>query len=87
MVYIQHSYNIAVQTSTRKSPFETCFGYFPPLPMDIVYGQQGVREDLARDDLRVENFIEKIMPIHLEVQETLHKSHEKYNSRYDQHRT
>ena len=32
------SYNRAVHTSTGKSPFETCFGYFPPSPLDVVYG-------------------------------------------------
>ena len=56
--------------------------------MDIAYGQQGgVREDLTGDALRVENFIEKIRQIHLQVQETLQKSQEKYKGRHDQHRT
>jgi hypothetical protein len=40
IVYIQHSYNRALHSSTNKSPFETCFGYLPPSPFDIVYGQQ-----------------------------------------------
>jgi hypothetical protein len=39
LIYIQHSYNRAVHTSTSKSPFETCFGYFPPSPLDVVYGK------------------------------------------------
>jgi hypothetical protein len=47
MIYIQHSYNKAVHTSTGKSPFETCFGYFLPLPLDVLYRQQGVGEDLT----------------------------------------
>jgi hypothetical protein len=48
LIYIQHSYNIAVHTSICKSPFETCFGYFPPSPLDVVYGNQGgVSEDLT----------------------------------------
>jgi hypothetical protein len=55
MIYIQHSYNRPVHSSSSKSPFETCFGYLPPLPLDVVYGKQGkVREDLTRDALRVE---------------------------------
>jgi hypothetical protein len=87
MVYIQHSYNRAVHTSTGKSPFETCFGYFPPSPLDIAYGKQGgVREDLTGDALRAEFFIEKIRKIHIQVQETLQKSQEKYKARHDQHR-
>ena len=60
LVYIQHSYNRTFHTSTGKSPFEACFGYFPPSLLDIAYGQQGVREDLTGDALRAEKFIEKI---------------------------
>jgi hypothetical protein len=48
-----------VNTSNGKSPFETCFGYLPPSPLDVVYGQQGgVREDLTRDALKEEKFVE-----------------------------
>jgi hypothetical protein len=48
LIYIQHSYNIVVNTSTSKCPFETCYGYFPPFPLDVVYGQQGgVMEDIT----------------------------------------
>ena len=84
MVYIQHSYNRVVHTSTRKSPFETCFGYFPPSPLDILYGQQrGVREYLTGDALMTEKIIDKIRQIHLQVQETLQKSQEKYNAMHD----
>ena len=65
MVYIQHSYNRVVDTSIGKSPFETCFGYFPPSPLDISYGQQGgVKEDPIGDALRADFFIEKIRQIH-----------------------
>jgi hypothetical protein len=38
MIYIQHSFNRAVHAYIGKSPFETCFGYFPPSPLDVVYG-------------------------------------------------
>jgi len=66
LVYIQHYYNRAVHTFTGNSPFETCFGYFPPSPLEIEYGQQGgVKEDIAGDSMRDENFIEKISQIHL----------------------
>ena len=55
MIYIQHSYNGAIHTSTSKSPFKTCFGYFLPSPLEIVYGQKReVREDLVGDALKVE---------------------------------
>jgi hypothetical protein len=61
LIYIQHSYKKEVHYYTSKSPFETFLGYFPPSPLDIVYGQQGgVREDLTRDALKVEKNVEKI---------------------------
>jgi hypothetical protein len=61
MIYIQKYYNISIHTSTGKSPFETCFGYFPPSPLDVVYGQQrGVREDLTGDALKAKKIVEKI---------------------------
>jgi hypothetical protein len=69
LIYIQYSYNRAIHTSTGKSPFETSFGYFPPSPVDVVYGQQGgVREDLIGDALKVEKYVEKIRQIHLQKQ-------------------
>jgi hypothetical protein len=53
LIYIQHSYNREVPVSTGKSPFQTCFGYLPPSPLDVLYGQQGgVREDLTGDSFR-----------------------------------
>jgi hypothetical protein len=87
MIYIQHCYNKAIH-STGMSPFETCLGYFPPSPLYFVYGQQGgVREDITRDVLKVEKFVEKIKKIHLQVHEILNTSQEKYKARHDQHRT
>ena len=88
MIYIQHYYNKVVHTSTSKSPFETCFGYFPLSPLDVVYGQQGgVRKDLTRDALRAEKIVEKIRKKYFQVQETFKKSQEKYKARHAQHKT
>ena len=68
MVYIQHYYNKVVHIYTSKFPFETCFGYLPPSPLDIAYGQQrGVREDLTRDALREKLFVENIRKINIPV--------------------
>ena len=54
LIYIQHSYNRGVHTSTGKSHFQTYFRDFQPSPLDVVYGQQGgVREDLMGDALKV----------------------------------
>ena len=59
MIYIQHSDNREIHTSTSTSPFETCFGYFPPSPLDVVYGKQGeVREDLTGYALKTFTFLE-----------------------------
>jgi hypothetical protein len=43
-----------------------------------------VREDLTRDALKEEKIVEKIRQIHLQVQETLKKSWERYKARHDQ---
>jgi hypothetical protein len=67
MIYTQCSFNIVVHTSTGKSPFENCFGYFLPSPLDVVYGQQGVREDTMGEALKVEKFVENIRKIYLQV--------------------
>jgi hypothetical protein len=37
MIYLQHSYSRTIHTSTSKSPFETCFRYLSPSPLDVVY--------------------------------------------------
>jgi hypothetical protein len=88
LIYIQHSYNRAIHTSTGKSPFETCFGYLPLSPLDVVYGHQGgVREDITGEALKAKKFVEKIRQIHLQVRETLKKSKKKYKAKHDQHRT
>jgi hypothetical protein len=50
LVYIQHSYNIPLHSSINKSPFKTCFGYLPPSPFDIVYGQHKEEERLQGEE-------------------------------------
>ena len=75
MIYVQHSYNIVVHTSTSKPLFETFFRYFPPSPLDVVYGQQGkFKEDLTGDALKEEKNVENIRQIHFQLQEMLNKS-------------
>ena len=80
MVYKQHSYNRLVHTSIGKSPFKTCFGYFPSSPLDIAYGKQEVMEDHTKYALKGNK---KVKKIYLQAQETLNKSHEKYNTTPD----
>jgi hypothetical protein len=87
MIYIQHSYSRVVHNSTGKSPFETFFGYIPPFPLDVVYGNQGVvMEDIIEEVLKSENFVESIRKIHFKEHEILKKSYEKYKAPHDQHK-
>ena len=37
--YVQHDYNQDLHSSTKSSPFETCFGYLPKVPLDLMYGR------------------------------------------------
>ena len=37
--YVQHAYNRALHSSTQISPFETCFGYLPKVPLNLMYGR------------------------------------------------
>jgi hypothetical protein len=37
--YAQHAYNQALHSSTQISPFETCFGYLPKVPLNLMYGR------------------------------------------------
>jgi hypothetical protein len=61
VIYTQHYCSRVVHTYTGKSPSETFFGYFPPSPLDVIYGHQGgVREDITREVLKVEKFVENI---------------------------
>jgi hypothetical protein len=59
-IYLK-SYNRGIHTSIGKSPFENCFGYFPPSPLDVVYGKKGgVGEELKGDALRVDFFLRRL---------------------------
>jgi hypothetical protein len=35
--YVKHAYNRSMHSSTHKSAFETCLGYFPKSPMDFSF--------------------------------------------------
>lgn len=67
--YLQHSYNRAIHSSIGKSPFETYFNYFPPLPFDYnMFDQQKNKGDsLMKEEKQVEAFMERIKQIHLKV--------------------
>jgi hypothetical protein len=57
--YVQHAYNNAIHSSTMRSPFETCFGYFPRSPLDLSIGKDSV-EDGCNDPNKDKKFIQEI---------------------------
>ena len=65
--YVQHSYNHLAHSSTKRSPFETCFGYFPKMPMDFSFGEDEIM-DGHHDVERALKFIQKVQAIHKEVE-------------------
>ena len=57
--YVKHAYNRALHSSTQISTFETCFGYLPKVPLDLMYERDViVNEDQTED--RAHNFIKRI---------------------------
>jgi hypothetical protein len=83
--YVHHVYNRALHSSTQSSSFETCFGYLPKVPLDLMYGRDAdVNEELIED--RARKFIQRIQQIHQAVREHLEKSKEQYKARHDKHR-
>ena len=43
--YIQHAYNRAIHSSTKRSPFETCFGYLPKSPLDFIFDKDSIVDE------------------------------------------
>jgi len=37
LCYVQYAYNHAKHSFTQRSPFETCFGFIPRSPLDLVF--------------------------------------------------
>jgi len=66
--YVQHAYNRAKHSSTQRSSFETCLGYFPKYPLDFVFGKD-IAVDRHSDLDKAKKFIEQIQLIHQAVQE------------------
>jgi hypothetical protein len=61
--YVQHAYKQALHPSTKSSPFETCFGYLPKVPLNLMYGRDvDVNEERTEDIAH--KFIQRIQQIH-----------------------
>jgi len=85
--YLQFAFNRAVHGSSGKSPFETCYGYLPPSPFDVVFSSHEVPQGKGEDDrLKAQRFLEKISQIHATVEAQLKKSQAKYKAKHDKHR-
>jgi hypothetical protein len=83
--YVQHAYNRALHSSTHNSPFETCFGYLPKVPLDLMYGRDAdVNEEQTED--RARKLFHRIQQIHQAIREQLEKSQAQYKARHDKHR-
>jgi hypothetical protein len=51
--YVQHAYNRDLHSSTQSSNFETCFGYLPNVPLDLMYGRDvDVNKELTEEKYR-----------------------------------
>jgi hypothetical protein len=59
ITYVQHAYNQALYSSTQCSPFETCFGYLPKVPLDLMYGTDADSNE-ERNEYRARKFIQRI---------------------------
>ena len=63
LCYVQHAYNRAKNSSTQRSPFETCFGFTPKSPLDFVFGKD-IAVDGHNDVDKATKFIQQIQEIH-----------------------
>ncbi|KAL6217406.1 hypothetical protein ACLB2K_010623 [Fragaria x ananassa] len=85
--YLQFAFNRAVHSSSGTSPFETCYGYLPPSPFDMVFTAGDSHHGKGESDkLRAQRFLEKISQIHATVEAQLRKSQAKYKAKHDKHR-
>ena len=82
--YVQHAYNHATHSCTKRSPFETCFRYLPKTPMDFACGKDNV-VDGCHNVEKALKFIQKVQAIHQVVEAQLEQSQEKYKARHDKH--
>ena len=65
--YVQHAYNHATHSSTKRSPFETFFGYLPKTQKDFSFAKDDV-VDGCNATKRALKFIKKVQAIHQVVE-------------------
>jgi hypothetical protein len=87
--YVQHSYNRALHSSTRHSPFQVGLGFQPLGPIDVALPLAVTSIDSSpapTEDNKATRLIERIQHIYQQVQDILHNSNDKYKQCHDQHR-
>jgi hypothetical protein len=85
--YLQFAFNRSVHSSSGKTPFETCYGYLPSSPFDMVFSTDSTMDGKEESDrLKAQKFLEKISAIHATVETQLKKSQAKYKEKSDKHR-
>jgi hypothetical protein len=71
--------------STQCSPFETCFGHLPKVPLDLMYGRDvDSNEEINEDGFH--KFIQRIQQVHQAIREQLEKLQAQYKARHEKHR-
>ena len=72
--YLQFAFNHSVHSSSGKTPFETCYGYIPSSPFDMVFVTEPTMDGKVESDrLQAQKFLEKISTIHATVEAKLKK--------------
>jgi hypothetical protein len=87
--YVQHSYNMALHSSTSRSPFQVSLGFQPLGPIKVALPLATTQKKSSNDQSVIDKgtrFIKKIHHIHHQVQNIFHKFNAKYKQRHDQHK-
>jgi hypothetical protein len=63
----------ALHSSTHCFPFDTCFGYLPKVPLELIYGRDVDSNEEINED-SAHKFIQRIQRVHQVVREQLEKT-------------
>jgi hypothetical protein len=88
-IYVQHSYNRALHSSTSHIPFQVGMGFQPLGPIDVALPlatKHTYSSHVQSETKKTTIFIEQIQHICQQVHEILKKANAKYKQRHDQHR-
>jgi hypothetical protein len=87
LLYVKHSWNRALHSSTNHNPFQVGLGFQPLGPIDVALPLTSTNSSPAPTEAHKDTrFIEPIQHICQQVQHILQKSNDKYKQCHDQHR-